>query len=147
MGELEREVYGKIKGSKNIGEWNAKLTPEQRAEHARRAAEVSTETRRRYRTMRDLLKQVLVLDVDDPGMAEAMRKLGLEPSRANAIALSTVGKAGVGDVEAARFVRDTVGEKPTEAYNIGVSGKPVKSLDLSGLSDEQLEQLADEADN
>ena len=131
---------------RSIAEYNNAATPEERAERARKAGKASAEARRKYRAMRDLLKQVLVLDVDDPDMAKAMKALGLEPSRANAIALNTVAKAGVGDIEAARFVRDTVGEKPTDTYNLGISGKPIKSLDLSGLSDAELEALADEAE-
>jgi hypothetical protein len=43
-------------------------------------------------------------------------------------------------------VRDTIGEKPTEQYNLAVQDKPIKALDLSGMTDEQLEALADSAD-
>lgn len=129
----------------DIRDYNATLTPAQRKESAHRAAEASAKARRKYKAMRELLKQVLVLDVDDPALRDAMEKLGVEPSRANAIALMTVAKAGNGDIEAARFVRDTVGEKPTEQYNVGVAGRPIKSLDLTALTDEELEALADEA--
>jgi hypothetical protein len=127
----------------DIREYNDAATPEERVERSRNAGLASGRARRKYRVMRDLLKQVMLLDVSDPAMAEAMVQLGLEPTRANAIALSTVTKAGDGDIEAARFVRDTVGEKPTDTYNLGIAGKPIKSLDLSTLSDAELEALAD----
>ena len=130
----------------DIRDYNATLTPAERSESARRAAQASVAARRKYRAMRDCIKQVLRLDVDDPRTKQALLDLGLEPSRANAIALRTVAKAGDGDIEAARFVRDTVGEKPTEQYNIATSDKPIKALDLSGMSDEELEALADSVD-
>ena len=130
----------------DIRDYNAKLTPAERKASAHKAAEASVKARRKYKAMRDALKQVLILDVDNPELYAKLEALGIEPSRSNAIALKTVAKAADGDIEAARFVRDTVGEKPTEAYNIGVSGKPIKSLDLTALTDEELEALADGVD-
>ena len=46
-------------------------------------------------------------------------------------------------MDAQRYVRDTIGEKPTDNYNLGIQNKPIKSLDMSQLSDEQLEALAE----
>ena len=133
-------------GPGKINEYNQTLTPEQRKESARRAAEASGAARRKYKTMRECLKQVLRLDVANPKTRQILEDLGLEPSRSNAIALQTIAKAADGDIEAARFVRDTVGEKPTEAYQLAVTDKPIKALDLTGMSDAELEALADQAD-
>jgi hypothetical protein len=130
----------------DIRDYNKTLTPAERSESARRAAKASVEARRRYKAMRDCMKAVLLLDVDEPLVKAALAGLGLEPTRQNAIALSTIAKAGTGDIEAARFVRDTIGEKPTEQYNLAVSDKPIRAIDLSGLTDEEIEALADRAD-
>ena len=134
-------------GSQNIGDYLASLSSEERIENARRAGVASGEARRRRRSHREALQELLRLDVDDPAKADALVKLGLDPTFLNAIGLATIGKAADGDVEAARFVRDTVGEKPTEQYNLGLSSKPIKSLDLSQLTDEELESLADQSDD
>jgi hypothetical protein len=130
-----------------VADWYAAQTPEVRAELNRKAGEASGKARRKYSTFRALLKQALLLDVDDRKLAEAMEQIGIEPTRQNAIVLSTIAKASAGDIEAARFVRDTIGEKPTEQYNIATMDKPIKALDLSGMTDEELEALADQAES
>ena len=61
--------------------------------------------------------------------------------------LAALNRAAHGDVEALRFVRDTLGEKPTENYNLSMEAKPVKSMDLSGYTDEELERIADGLDD
>lgn len=126
--------------------YNDAATPEERAERARKAGKASGEARREYSRLNKLLKEALVLDVRDKLMAERLREMGLEPTNANAIIMASIGKAAAGDVEAARFVRDTVGEKPTEAYQLAVTDKPIKAMDLSRLTDEELSALADAAD-
>lgn len=130
----------------SIKYYNDAATPEERAERARKAGVVSGEKRREYSRLNKLLKAALVLDVRDKSMAERLREMGLEPTNANAIIMASIGKAAAGDVEAARFVRDTVGEKPTEAYQLAVTDKPIKAMDLSRLTDEELSALADTAD-
>ena len=75
-----------------------------------------------------------------------LEKLGLKANHENAMMLASAKRAMLGDIEAARFVRDTVGEKPTEAMQLAITDKPVKALDMNALSDEELEALADQAD-
>lgn len=128
--------------------YNNGLTAEERKQAALRAGKASGEVRRRHRLFRDILKEILSapLETEDEAYA-ALRKLGMEsPRQEDAILLATAQKAASGDIEAVRFLRDTLGEKPTDSFNLNMSNKPVKSLDLSGLSDEELEALADEAD-
>ena len=131
----------------DIRDWQATLTQEQRTECARKAGKASAEVRRKYKTFRDCMRDILSLDVTNEQLRETLVALGLDPTYSNAISLSSIQKAAnFGDIEAARFARDTVGEKPTDALNMSVTGKPIKSLDLSQLSDEELEALADQAD-
>lgn len=134
-------------GSHNINDWNAGLSAEQRTANAKVAAAASAEARRAHRLFKDILKDVLTADLSkDDEMTKALETLGLKPTHENALMLASVLKAKTGDIEAVRFVRDTLGEKPTEAFNLSVSDRPIKSLDLGTLTDQELEALADQAD-
>lgn len=128
-----------------IEEYNEGLSAEQRSENARRAAIASGEARRAHRLFRDILKDILSAPLETESDAyEALQRLGLKnPRQEDAIMLAAAKKAADGDVESIRFIRDTVGEKPTESFNVGVQGKPIQALDLSKLTDEELEALAD----
>ena len=93
--------------------------------------------------MREVLRQLMAMDTSDPDMHELLVKLGLEPTNDNAVSLAQILQATQKrEAESARFIRDTLGEKPTEAYNIGIS-KPIQAMDLGGMSDEELAALAD----
>ena len=130
----------------DIREWQAKQTKEQLSETARLGGLATQEKNRRYKTFRECMKDILSLDVTDETVREQLVKMGLDPSFSNAISFSAILRAAnVGDIEAARFTRDTVGEKPTEALQMTID-KPIKSMDLSQLSDAELEALADQAD-
>ena len=98
----------------------------------------SAAAKKRKISMREALKTVMRIDVPNADKREALETLGIEPTIQNAVILAALLKAADGDIEAARFVRDTVGEKPTEQYNLGVRDKPVKSIDLTRLSDDEL---------
>ena len=132
--------------SHNINDWMAGLTDEERRELASKAGKASQAKQRRHRAMREVLKELMTLDVTDDRMRDLLTQLGLQPTNDNAVSLAQILNAVKGETEAARFVRDTLGEKPTEQYNLGVSGKPIKALDLSGMTDEELEALADSTD-
>ena len=43
-------------------------------------------------------------------------------------------------------MRDTIGEKPTETTALQISNQPIRAMDLTQLSDAELEALADRAD-
>ena len=44
-------------------------------------------------------------------------------------------------------MRDTLGEKPTESFNLATTDRPIRSLDLSGYTDAELEAIADGLDD
>lgn len=130
----------------DIREWAATQSQEQLREVQARGGRNSQERKRRYRTFRECLQTILSLEVSDESLRSELEKMGLDPSYSNAISMAAIRKAAAtGDIEAARFTRDTVGEKPTEALQMTFD-KPVKSMDLSKLTDEELEALADQAD-
>lgn len=100
------------------------------------------ETRRKRITFRESIRAVLRMEVPDTDKRQYLEKLGLDGTMLDAINLAVSERAALGDVEAARFLRDTVGEKPREGLEIGnLDDKPLASLDLSKLTDDQLKAL------
>lgn len=123
---------------------NSARSPEELREQTRRGGQASGVARRKYRTMRETLKMVLSMDVADEQKAQALKALGIAPTYQNAIQISMANKAIDGDVDAARFVRDTSGEKPAQAVDMSVTDKPFEALDLKALSDDDLKTLAED---
>lgn len=123
-----------------------RLTAEERREIARNAGIASGEARRRKRTLREaaqvLLSARMAFGTEDD--AELLRLLGVDdPTNADGMMLVALQKATRGDVEAMRFVRDTGGEVPTSKVEVGgIEDKPIEVLDLSALTDAQLQELA-----
>lgn len=127
-------------------EANKLLTPEERSRRASIAGKASVESRRRIKSQREILRHILAIGCDDEEACEALKALGLEPDFANAANLAVLRKAVRGDVEALRYIRDTIGEKPTEQTQLSVLNQPVKALDMTKLSDAELQALADRDD-
>jgi len=132
----------------SIEVYNAGLSAEERSERARVAAAKSVEVRRSHRLFKDILKEILSAPLETTDEAyEALKKLGLEhPRQEDAVMLAASQKARYGDIEAVRFLRDTLGEKPTEAFSMAVTDKPVRSIDLTGLTDDEIMAIADRVD-
>ena len=122
------------------------LTSEKARKIGQKGAAASVIARRRRKAMREVMNNIMTCDVSDETLRGMLATAGIEPTNENAIPFAMINRAARGDVEAARFVRDTLGEKPTESYNFSMGPKPIKSLDLSAYSDEELERFADSAD-
>lgn len=137
--EERRDAHGARlqEGSKRWAGWPD--DPELRA----RIAEKQRQTKRKKRTFKESIEVILKLDVPDERKKRALEELGLDPTVLNAINIAIGKCAYSGDVEAARFLRDTVGERPRDGIEIGgLDGKPIQAMDLSGMTDEQLRALA-----
>lgn len=116
---------------------------EKAARSGQKGGIASGESKRKTKTFREALRALLESEVPDAQLREALEQLGFEPTYLNQISLSSVKKAVQGDIEAARFVRDTIGEKPRDGLEIGnLDGKPLTSLELSKLTDEELLAMA-----
>ncbi len=122
---------------------NRDYSPEQRRAWAKKAGLASGEARRRRKTSMEHMREVLSCKLDDPELVKKLKALGLDENIGAGIALAQALRAACGDTEAARFCRDTAGDKPSESMNIGLYDKPVKAMDLTQLSDAELEALAD----
>lgn len=89
-------------------------------------------------TFRDSVRALMECPVPEEEQREALETLGLAPTMRNLIQYAVVDRATRGDVTAARYLRDTAGEDPDG----DLLSRPVASLDLTRLTDEQLLKLA-----
>lgn len=118
------------------------FSPEELAANGRKGGKASGEAKRRNKTIRAALQAMLDGDAPDAEQREALKAAGFDGTYRDVMALAMLEKACRGDVEAGRFVRDTVGEKPREGVDVSLDEKPLASIDMSKLTDEQLQQLA-----
>ena len=126
----------------NIAAYNRALSPEERRRRAAIAGRASAEIRSRRKTLREILDDALRLQPGDQELRERLTAAGLDVSYGGAVVLAMMVKAAGGDVEAAKYVRDTVGERPADVAQLTVAAGPVQAMDLSRLSDDQLARLA-----
>ena len=103
--------------------------------------------RQKRKKLRDVLGDMMTSHVTEEELRVALETAGYAPTHENAIGLAAIIKASHGDIEAARFVRDTLGEKPTESFNLATTDRPIRSLDLSSYTDAELEAIADGLDD
>lgn len=131
-----------------------KTEEEYRADCAK-GGKASQERQRKKKTMQEAIQMVLdanltnISKLKDAGkIKEDLVALGCPDNELtfnSAIALRAAVEAVKGDMEAARFVRDTSGQAPTSKVAVG-SVQDFDDLDLSRLSKEELLKLASEAD-
>lgn len=84
---------------------NSDLTPQERSERAHKAGVASGKSRQEKKRIQEALKKALAGFYD----VEEGKVTGY-----NAVAISMIRQAINGNVKAATFVRDTIGEKPVE---------------------------------
>lgn len=125
---------------------NRSFTAEQRREWAQKAGLASAEAKKRRKSSMEIMRAVLSCELTAEEGAKELKALGLDTTWGVDIAVAQARRARAGDTEAARFCRDTAGDKPTEALTLALTDKPVKAMDLTQLSDEELEALADRVD-
>lgn len=119
------------------------FTRAEREEMGRKGGIKSGESKRRKKLFKETIDIVLACGVQDEEVADRLRMLGLDDDYQTAIHLALIEKATRGDTEAARYLRDTRGEKPREGLELGnLDDKPLASLDMSKLTDEQLRIIA-----
>lgn len=105
------------------------LSHEEAVRRGRKGGIKAGEARRRRRTMREAGEILLGLGINDQQIIKELNKLGIEDellTNVMAIMLRMFNKALEGDVKAAAFIRDTVGENPSKKVemNAEVSGEP-----------------------
>ena len=121
-------------------------TTEEAREIGRKGGLASVESRRRKKLFRETLSDLMLCNAVPADICAALEAAGMPIDIQSAIHLAAARKAMLGDVEAMRYIRDTMGQKPTEQYNLSVSDKPVRSMDLTMVSDSELQALAERAE-
>jgi hypothetical protein len=104
------------------------LTPNERRESARKAGIASGKARREKKALKDTLEELLAMPIKD-GQSQEIDKIksiagikGKNITMQEAIMVAMLNKAAKGDVRAAEYVRDTIGQKPDSKMNIEHEG-------------------------
>ena len=125
----------------NLERYMANVTPEERSANAKKAAA----TRAQKRNFHLLAKYMMEAEIPDEDAAkEELEMHGFTQTDYQAAVFWSQLKKAIynGDTEAAKYVRDTSGYKPTDSMQIGnLDDKPFETLDLSKLSNEELRSL------
>ena len=122
---------------------NSERTPEQLRAQTSKAGKASGVARRRLRTFAGVARAILDSPETDEEVVALLRSIGLEGNKRDTMTLAQILKASKGDTDAFRIVRDTVGEKPRDEVEIGgLADRPIQTIDLSTMSDDQLRALA-----
>lgn len=133
--------------SKNLKPYNTQSVEVAR-ENGRKGGIASGVAKRQRKQLREVINEVLPMEVSDPELKAILESYGLNPTHEVAMVVAALQRAERGDIEAARFIRDTRGEKPVAEIAMGsLLDRPVRSMDLSQLSDAELEALADMYDD
>ena len=126
------------------------LTPFKSADEAREKGRkggiASGAARREKRALRETLEELLTMSLRNgkPVSVEKIKSIaaikGKNISVQEAIMLAQIQKAIRGDVRAAEFIRDTIGQKPQD--NMVVSGEV--NNPMAGLTTEELKKLIED---
>lgn len=128
----------------------ANLKPVRSSEEARERGRIggikSGEARRKRKKLKETLSALLTLPPGITDQKDLLMALGIDEDDCNnqtLIAIAMIQAAAAGDVKAATWVRDTVGEKPLDKVEASV--QTVSPLDekLADLSIEELRELAE----
>ncbi len=130
-------------------------TSSERREIAQKGGKKSGEVRRKRKNVKDTLKYLLALPSVCLEGDEKLNTFGIEESMRNngtAMCCSIMLKALRGDLEAARYITEMIGEKPASSLNL--SGKIEEEITvpkipkaLTEMSVEELRELKDGLQN
>lgn len=122
--------------------------------NGRKGFEKKMENLRKKKAMKKVLTEIMELGVQKGTKVtpeEVQSMVELENSNVDiqtAILMAMVGQAMSGDVKAATFVRDTLGEKPKEeidvSANIAAANKLTSIMDQLSDGGEELEEIDDD---
>lgn len=119
-------------------------TPEEIHANNVAGGRAAAEARRRRNAMREVAKAMLETELraNDVLRKELTDRGFQDFTESAAVLLAQLNRARAGDTEAAKFLRDTSGQRPADQVAIGnLDDKPFETLDLSALSDADLQYL------
>lgn len=104
------------KGKENLIP-NSQRSPEELRENGRKGGKASGKVRRKKKLMREQMELLLSLPLKNEKVEQKLTELGIykkDMDNQMALIASMFAKGLSGDVPAATFIRDTIGEKPVE---------------------------------
>ena len=119
----------------------AEMTESEKAEWHSIGGTASAKKRRQKKTFAETLRAVLASEYPVEEAKRKLQDMGLDGTWMDQLSQAQVDKASRGDTEAFRAVRDTIGENPRQAVDVGLTNGPVSGMDLSQLSDDQLRAM------
>ena len=119
----------------------AEMTESEKAEWHSIGGTASAKKRRQKKTIAETLRVVLASEYPVEEAKKKLQDMGLDGTWMDQLSQAQVDKASRGDTEAFRAVRDTIGENPKQAVDVGLTSGPVSGMDLSQLSDDQLRAM------
>ena len=122
---------------KKYSDYSAK----EKEEFHRQGGIASGQSKRRRKTFAETLRAVLASEYPVEEAKKKLQDMGLDGTWMDQLSQAQVDKASRGDTEAFRAVRDTIGENPKQAVDVGLTSGPVSGMDLSQLSDDQLRAM------
>ena len=132
----------------NAGRWRDKALASQAGKIGGAKSGV---TKRKRRLLRDAARSILDADVSRLPVAEdlvqSLKMLGVdEITGSDVLLLAQYLRAAKGDTDAARFVRDTSGEKPSVDIAVSASERVIDAESVADMTDDELALVADECD-
>ena len=119
----------------------AEMTESEKAEWHSIGGMASAKKRRQKKTFAETLRAVLASEYPVEDAKKKLQSMGLDGTWMDQLSQAQVDKASRGDTEAFRAVRDTIGENPRQAVDVGLTNGPVSGMDLTQLSDDQLRAM------
>ena len=119
----------------------AEMTETEKHEWHSKGGTASTAKRRQKKTFAETLRAVLASEYPVEEAKQKLQSMGLDGTWMDQLSQAQVDKASRGDTEAFRAVRDTIGENPRQAVDVGLTNGPVSGMDLTQLSDDQLRAM------
>ena len=143
---LGEEVGSMDNRAKSLANLKPVKTTEEARERGRIGGIKSGEARRKRKQLKETLSALLTLPPGINDQKDLLMALGIDEDDCNnqtLIAISMIQAAAAGDVKAATWVRDTVGEKPHDKVEASV--QTVNPIDekLADLSIEELRKIAE----
>ncbi len=100
------------------------LTSEQLRERARKGGKASAKAKRERKKIKEQMELLLSLPNKDAETKKKLKAMGIDIDNIDnqmAMVLSMYQKAISGDVQAATFIRDSLGEKPDNKVNLDMN--------------------------
>lgn len=121
----------------NLTPINERTTPEQRKENASKGGKACAAAKRQKKEMKEMIQDIFEIGIKKGKVVEEIKSLedakGKNLTVGQALVLAQVKKAMTGDTRAMEFLRDTMGEKPTNKQEI--TAKVIESP-LQGILDQ-----------